>query len=264
MVPPAAFFSHRGRHPQRPASAPRLRLLPLVLALSLGACDQQSSGPSVREALEQKAPDVPADYKATPKPRPQDLPPPTDAEFAAWNRKDPEGEKHLYKWDKANGQRMLEYWEQLQCFREAVVAEGTKAFGAEPGSPAEEQWYQYKRAYVVFVDGWQKRLFAEEPRILEKSKFIGNILEAHEHVMHNYPKAFNDGDKTELEKVDAQWTIVEQKVKKYAKSLGIEWVERDLTDPKQAEAHKKVCDFVFTPPDRSGKEKKRTKKKGSI
>jgi hypothetical protein len=225
------------------------------------ACDQ--SGPSVSEALESKAPEVPPDFKPNPKPRPDDLKPPTDAEFSAWDRKDPEGEKHLYKWDKANGDRMLGYWEQLQCFREKVMEEGQKAFGAEPGSPAEEQWFQFKRAYVVHLDGWQQRLFALEPRVQEKSKFIGNILEAHEAVMNNYPKAYNEGDKTELEKVEAHWTIVEQKMKKYAKNLGLEWIQRDLTDPKQAEAHAKVCEAAFTPPDRSGKAKK-GKKKGPI
>lgn len=232
----------------------------LASILALG-CDQ--SQPSVAEALESKPPDAPADYKANPKPRPKDLPPPTDAEFAAWDRKDPEGEKHLYKWDKENGPRLFGYWEQLQCFREQVMKEGQKAYGAEPGSPAEEAWHQYKLAYVNHLNGWQQRLFAQEPRIQEKSKFIGNILEAHEAVMNNYPKAYNMGDKDELEKVEAQWTIVEQKMKKYSKNLGLDWPERDLNDPKQAEAHAKVCEAAFTPPDRSGKEKK-GKKKGPI
>lgn len=234
-----------------------------VLALAAG-CDQGGgSKGGVADALKSEAPVTPPDYKANPKPRPDDLAPPTDAEFAAWNRKDPEGEKFLYKWDKANGQRMLEYWEQLQCFREQVKEAGEKAFGAEPGSPAEEQWFQFKRAYVVHVDGWQKRLFAEEPRVLEKSKFISNILEAHEHVMNNYPKAYNDGDKTEIEKVDAQWTIVEQKVKKYAKNIGLAWVERDMSNPKDIEAHKKMCEKAIAEPDRTGKAK-RGKKKGPI
>ncbi len=232
-----------------------------LAASLLPACTD--GGPSVAEALASKAPDVPPDYKPNPKARPEDLPPPTDAEFAAWDRKDPEGEKHLYKWDKANGARMLGYWEQLQCFREKVMEEGQKAFGAEPGSPAEEQWFQFKRAYVVHLDGWQQRLFALEPRVQEKSKYIGNILEAHEAVMNNYPKAYNEADKTELEKVEAHWTIVEQKMKKYSKNIGVEWVRRDPDDAKQTAAHAKVCEAAFTSPDRSGKEK-RGKKKGPI
>lgn len=234
-----------------------------TLAVPLG-CDQGGGGQGgVADALKSEAPEVPPDFKPNPKPRPDDLKPPTDAEFAAWNRKDPEGEKFLYKWDKANGQRMLEYWEQLQCFREQVREAGAKGFGAEPGSPAEEQWYQFKRTYVIHLDGWQKRLFAQEPRILEKSRFISNVLEAHEHVMNNYPKAYNDGDKTEIEKVDAQWTVVEQKVKKYAKNIGLEWIERDMNNPKDAEAHRKMCEKAMAEPDRSGKAK-RGKKKGPI
>jgi hypothetical protein len=223
MSPATAFQSSTATF-----AGPRTRTLVGVLlfvGLVAPACDQGQ--PSVAEALESKAPDVPADYKANPKPRPKDLPPPTDAEFAAWDRKDPEGEKHLYKWDKENGPRILGYWEQLH------------------------------------LNGWQQRLFALEPRIQEKSLYIGNILEAHEAVMNNYPKAYNMGDKDELEKVEAHWTIVEQKMKKYSKNLGLDWPERDMTDPKQAEAHRKVCEAAFTPPDRSGKAKK-GKKKGPI
>ncbi len=233
----------------------------LAGALALGGCDQSGgSGGGVSEALKAPPPEVPADFKANPKPRPEDLKPPTDAEFAAWNRKDPEGEKHLYKWDKANGMRMLGYWEEMQCFREKVMEEGQKAFGAEPGSPVEEQWFQFKKAYVIHLDGWQMRLFAKEPRVMEKSKLIGHFLEAHEMVMNNYPKAYNDGDKSELEKVEAHWVIVENKVKKYVKNLGLEWKDRDPNNPKDVEAHKKVCEAAFEPPDRSGKAKRGAKK----
>ena len=237
-------------------------LLVSLVGTGVLACD--SGGPSVAEALKTEVDETPPDYKPNPKPRPEGLAGPTEAEFKAWDRKDPEGEKHLYKWDKGHTEVIIDYWEQLECFREKVKEEGGKAFGVEPGSPAEEQWFQFKRAYVVHLDGWQKRLFAEEPRILEKSKFIGNILEAHEAVMNNYPQAFNEGNKTELEKVEAHWTIVDQKMKKYAKNLGLEWVERDLTNPKDAEAHAKVCEAAMTPPDRSGKAKrgKAAKKKG--
>jgi hypothetical protein len=158
---------------------------------------------------------------------------------------------------------MLTYWEEMQCFREKVMAEGEKAFGAEPGSPTEEQWFQFKQGYVIFLDGWQMRLFAKEPRVMEKSKLIGHFLEAHEMVMNNYPKAYNDGDKSELEKVEAHWVIVENKVKKYVKNLGLEWIERDPNNPKDVEAHKKVCEKAFEPPDRTGKAK-RGPKKGPI
>jgi hypothetical protein len=235
-----------------------------AFALVLVAC-KGGETPTITEALNTKVDETPPDFKPNPKPRPKDLDPPTEAEFKAWDRKDPEGEKHLYKWDKQNGQRMLGYWAQMECFREKVMEEGQKAWGAEPGTPAEEQWFQFKRYYVNFLDGWQQRLFAQEPRILEKTKFIGHLLEAHEMVMNNYPKAYNESDKTELEKQEAHWIIVQNKIKKYAKNLGLEWTwEYDKNDPKQLEAHQKVCIEAFKEPDRTGKEKKRTKKKGPI
>lgn len=233
----------------------------LAATVALGACD----GPSITESLEAKNQEaVDPNYKPNPKPRPKGLAGPTDAEFTAWNRSDPEGEKHLYKWDKAHLGDMMRYWEHLECFREKAKLEGEKAMGVEPGSPAEEQWFQFKRAFVTHIDGWQKRLFAEQPRILEKSKFIGNFLEAHELVMYGYLKAFNNGDKTELRAQEARWLIVQKKVQKYVGKLGGKWPERDLTKPKVAEAHAKVCADAMAPPDRSGKAKKRRKKKTSI
>ncbi len=159
---------------------------------------------------------------------------------------------------------MLRYWEHLECFREKVKEAGDGAFGAEPGSPTEEQWFQFKRGFVTHIDGWQKRLFAEQPRVLEKSKFVGNFLEAHELVMHGYLKSYNNADKTDLKANDARWAIVEAKVKKYTKDLGGKWPERDPNDAKQAAAHEAVCQDALKPPDRSGKEKKRRKKKSPI
>jgi hypothetical protein len=242
---------------------PSVPLLVSVLAgvLGLSACD--GGGPTVAESLATKAEDK-FDYKPSPKARPEDLARPTDAEFKAWDRKDPEGEKHLYKWDKANMDRLLGYWEEIQCFREKVKEEGLKALGAEPGSPEEEAWFQFKQFYVNHVNGWQQRPFAKEPRIQEKSKFIGNFLEAHELVMYGYPKAINDNDRSQLEEKELEWEVVETKVKKYVKNLGGEWPERDLSDPKVAEKHAEVCTAALTPPDRSGKVKRGKGKKGPI
>ena len=245
-------------------SAPKqTRLLACFATVGLlCACD---SGPSVAESLaKQEDEQVPTNYKPNPKPRPTGMAGPTEAEFKAWNRKDPEGEKHLYKWDKAHLKDMMGYWEQLECFREKLKVEGDKAFGAEPGTPTEEQWFQFKRAYVNHVDGWQKRLFAEQPRVQEKSKFVGNFLEAHELIMHGYLKAYNMGDKIELAKQDVQWDIVRQKIKKYVKSLGADFPEVDPNNAKQVAAHEKTCEAAMTPPDRSGKAKRRRKRKGSI
>lgn len=228
----------------------------VVLVLSAAACD--SSGPSLQDSMKQIDEKGAAKGKAVAaKPRPQGMAGPTDAEFKAWDRKDPEGEKHLYKWDKANLDALLRYWHQLECFQANVKEAGAVAFGAEPGSEKAEQWFQFKRAYVAHLDGWQKRLFAEQPRIQEKSKFVGNFLEAHELVMNGYLKAYNNADETELKKQDAHWAIVEAKNKKYVKSLGATWPERDMEDPKVAKAHAEFCQEAMTPPDRSGKAKTR-------
>lgn len=250
-------------------SVRRLRLVQIsgalasaaVLVFTATACD--SSGPSIEESMkkieEKGSPDA-APVKA--KPRPTGMAGPSDAEFKAWDRKDPEGEKHLYKWDKAHLEDMLRYWHQLECFQANVKQSGAEAFGAEPGSEKAEQWFQFKRAYVAHLDGWQKRLFAEQPRIQEKSKFVGNFLEAHELVMNGYLKAYNNGDETELKKQDAHWAIVEAKNKKYVKSLGAKWPERDMENAKVAKAHAEFCQEAMTPPDRSGKAKKRQSRGG--
>lgn len=226
-------------------------------ALVLAACD---SGPSPGEALQTDADkEFEKNYKPNPKPRPDGfMAPPTDEEVAAWDRKDPEGEKHLYKWDKSNLDRMTGYWKELQCYREKVKSEGDKAFGSEPLSPEEEKWTQFKQGFIPFVNRWQQRLFANEPRIQEKSKFIGNILEAHELVMNGYPKAYNDGDDVELKKADARWVVVEDKVKKYVEQLDGEWKTPDMENPKEAEKWAKFCEKAMIEPkkDTKGKKKK--------
>jgi len=234
-----------------------------LLALALG-CDKGEDKPSLQETLATKYEDQ---FEAkNPKPRPDDkYGKPTGAEFKAWDRKDPEGEKHLYKWDKANLDKMMNYWEDLVCFKEKMKEEGQKGFGAEPGSPQAEEWYQFKQSFVIpILDSWQKRLFANEPRILEKTKFIGSFLEAHELVSREYPAAYNDSDKTALEKADALWMVAEAKVKKYVGNLGGKFPEVDPSNPKSVEKHAKHCAETLKPPDTSGKAKKRTKKKGPI
>ncbi len=247
------------RRPVRTAA--RLSLaLGLLLATAPG-CDSSDS-PSLKEALANKPEDQ---IKGKAKPRPHDkYGKPSSAEFKAWDRKDPEGEKHLYKWDKANMDRMMGYWEDVTCFREKMQQEGQKAFGAEPGSPQGEEWFQFKRGFIQHIDGWQKRLFAAEPRINEKSKYIGHFLEAHELVMREIPAAYNESDKTALEKADAHWMIVAAKIKKYTNTLGGKFPEVDIDNAKSIEAHAKHCAEALKPPDRSGKAKKRRKKKSPI
>jgi hypothetical protein len=239
----------------------------VVLALALGCDKSDDDKPSIQEALASRPEDQ--FVAKNPKPRPEDkYGKPSNTEFKAWDRKDPEGEKHLYKWDKANVGKMMSYFEDIQCFKEKMKEEGQKAFGAEPGSPPEEAWFQFKQAFVIpIVDSWQKRMFAEEGlRILEKSKLMGHFLEAHELVMREYPAAYNESDTTALEKADAHWMIVEAKVKKYVSNLGVgdEFPEVDLENPKSIERHAKHCEEALKPPDHSGKTKKRGKKKGPI
>lgn len=229
------------------------------IAFGVAACGEPK--PSLAESLAAK-PEEEFKYEKREIKRPDGLPPPTKSEFAAWNRKDAGGEKHLYKWDKANLSKMLNYWEELTCLKDKMVEEGKKAYGAEPGSPKEENWYQFKRAFIPHVNGWQQRLFANEPRILEKSKFIGNFLEAHELVMNGYPDAFNGADDTGLKKQEAHWLIVEAKIKKYVKNLGSEWNDFLADTPKAQKAHANVCEAALKPPDT--KEKKRRKKKSPI
>ena len=205
-----------------------------------------------------------AGYTPKPKPRPTGLPPPTDDEFKAWDRKDPEGEKHLYKFDKANLGKMLNYWKELDCFREKMKIEGDKVLGAEPGTPLEEQWIVFKQIFIPMVNTWQQRLLATEPRILEKSKLIGHFLEAHELVMNGWPDAYNNNDKVAIATADAHWTIVENKIIKYLKNISQEELPKDdLTDPKVKEKHDKFCAAALNPPKNTGKAKVKYVGKGS-
>jgi hypothetical protein len=232
-------------------------------ALFFGACGD--GGPSAAEALaradEEKLPEgyVPKQHE-----RPPDgLPPPTEQEFKAWDRKDPEGEKHLYKWDKRFLPKMENYWKQLHCYKDRMKLEGDAALGKEPDSPEQEKWAQFKGGYIEFLDRWQQRLFGNEPRILEKSKFIGHILEAHELIMYGYPKAYNDNDELELKKADAHWLLVEDKVLRYVERLGGKWeIPPDLTDPKKKEKWDKFCAEAMIEPKIEGP--KKVKKKSPI
>lgn len=184
-----------------------------------------------------------------------ELPGPSAEELAAWDRKDPEGEKHLYKWDKANAKRMQNYWKELRCLRNRVKEEGQKAFGTEPGGPEQEKWEQFKLAFnSMVVDPWQQRLFAAEGQdVLSKSKVMGHMLEAHELVMNGFPTAYNDGDEVQVKVQDARWTVVENKVVDYYDKIGAPLTFPDLEDPKQAKKWAKFCEPVVLPPKRKKK-----------
>lgn len=151
-------------------------------------------------------------------PPPRKYAPPTEAELRAWDRKDPEGEKHLYRWDEDNRALLDGYFTDLQCFRVEMVEAG-EAYVAG-GADAEDVWFEFKRDTIMEIDRWQRDLFVSNPRITEKSKALGQILEMHEIVMINYPRAYNSGDPTEISKTEAHWMIVSSKADLYLTKVG--------------------------------------------
>lgn len=228
-------------------------------SLLLSGCKGEPSAQEALKSIEEKRraqQAAPAPKKASAAPAPSNkLKPPTEEELAAWDRKDPAGEMHLYKWDKRNLKRMQGYWYDLVCFRQEMVKQGD-AFAAAPDNSGIGAWEQFKGGFIPFINRWQQRLFAVEPRILEKSKFISHFLEAHEIVMHRYPKAYNLGDKTELGKSGAFWTIVSGKITRYAEKLGGKWENPDFNDPKTAKKWAKRCKKAMVEP-RKGKKRRR-------
>jgi len=233
--------------------------------LPAAACGDSKESLTIAEALAtnaEKKLEESGNYKPPPKkPAPtMELPPPTEEELAAWDRKDPGGEKHLYKWDKRNLKRMSKYWFDLQCFRDKMRDEGEKARGAEPQGPQDEQWYQFKRMFIPFINRWQQRLFTLEPRILEKSKFISNFLEAHELVMNGYPNAYNTNDEIALKKVDAHWLIVEAKINRYVEQLGggSSWKIPDLEKASNRKKWQSLCENAMKEPKVSTKKRRRS------
>jgi hypothetical protein len=176
------------------------------------------------------APSVPVPVQTDPEPAPGStitepepdgpvttLGPPTEEEFRAWDRKDPEAEAELDAWDREHLDRMLRTFDELRCFHQAVLVAGERLL-ADPRN--EPQWHDFKRKSIPELDAWLKRFFADNPRILEKSRFVSHFLEAHELVSFTYIRAYNDGERAELDEHDAHWFVVESKVRKRAQALG--------------------------------------------
>jgi hypothetical protein len=229
-----------------------------ILSLALVACSDGGSNAvdAMKKADEDPVVETKKDGEKKEIPT-ADLPEPTAEELAAWDRKDPEGEKHLYKWDKANAKKMQTYWKELRCLRDKMKVEGQLAFGTEPGGEEQMKWEQFKLAFIsMVVDPWQMRLFAAEGQdILTKSKVIGHILEAHEMIMRHYPTAYNDGDEVEIKVQDARWTVVENKVKDYYEKIGAPLELPDLEDPKDLKKWEKFCAPILLPPKGQAKAK---------
>ena len=226
-------------------------IIGLVATLMLGplACDGGDIVGAMKKAdEEEKAATKKKDDGEERKIPSAELPGPTEEELAAWDRKDPEGEKHYYKFDKANAKKMQTYWKELRCLRDKMKEEGDKAFGAEPGGPEQQQWEQFKLAFIPVANSWQQRMFAAEGQdVLGKSMYIGNILEAHELVMNGYPVAYNDGDEIEVKVQDARWTVVENKVIDYSDKIGAPMKFPDLENPKEKKKWDKFCHDVMFP-----------------
>lgn len=152
------------------------------------------------------------------------LPPPTEAEFRAWDRVDPGVDERLRKWDTAHLPKLLDYADDLQCFRHRIVKAGRAHLD---GKSTDEEWTNAKREHVFELDGWQKQLFMDDPRIIENSKLISRFLEAHEILSHGYPIAYNDGGGKELQRTEAHWVVVRTKIAEYVSTLGGTWKELD-------------------------------------
>lgn len=247
----------RSQSSSRRLAAGRSFGIAAALSLALTACD---GGTNAVDAMK-KADEEP---KVEPKKEGEkreiptaDMPEPTAEELAAWDRKDPEGEKHLYKWDKANSKKMQTYWKELRCLRDEMKKNGQLAFGTEPGGPEQEKWEQFKLAFITMVvDPWQQRMFAAEGQdILTKSKVIGTILEAHELVMKHYPTAYNNSDEVELKVQDARWAVAENKLVDYYKKIGAPLTFPDLEDPKELKKWEKFCAPVIVPQKGPAKKK---------
>jgi hypothetical protein len=264
---------------------PRIRIgfgLGFGLVLSLAACDDEKDttspsdppsapvGAELTKAEAAKSEDDPktveakADTKAeaaadtepygqmsrpepepVPKPRPDSaFGAPTPDEFKAWDRAIPSS-PGLYAWDEDNIATMLDRWEDLVCFREALTVAGEAGFGAKSGTKAEVAWFAFKRAFISELDDWQKTLFASDPRIIEKSRLVVNFLEAHELLMSAYPRAYNDADRAGVDNADAQWIVVEAKAEKVAATVGGTWREYDA-DPTAVAAHEAHCAALRT------------------
>lgn len=215
------------------APRPTLRATAVVALLTLVslACTKTSAEPTAEpDATREPAPVEPLIVEAEPEHDPSppeeapsaELPPPSEEELAAWDRKDPDGEKHLYKWDKANEAKMQAYWQDLRCMRAAMMEAGADAFLSPGGSKAQKRWETFKQTFIAPVcDAWLQDLFkVEGHEILTKSKYVVYFLEAHELIMNGYPRAYDGSDEVEVKRQEALWIIVSNKVDDYSSKIG--------------------------------------------
>jgi len=227
-VPPAVDAKPQEAGPLSESSTPRPKKSGLAATVSanVDAVKTAKSAEPTPPPVEVRKADA---KRAEPEPKraPGVLAAPTAAEFKAWDRKDPAGEKHLYEWDKANMSLMHGYFRDIECARLAMIDEG-EAFVS--GTHTEAQWTAHKRSAVLGLNKWQQKLFRDNPRIMEHSKYMGTLLEAHEVVVLSLPKAYNARDDEGTKLVNALWTVLMAKVSKYTTTLGGTFVAATSTD----------------------------------
>lgn len=162
-------------------------------------------------------PPAPASPELTPPSSSSSLGEPTEEELRAWDRRDPAEEAKLAAWDREHRESMLRMYDELRCFHQAVIVAGERRLGK--GSD-ESEWIAFRHDWSASTSEWLQRLFADNERILERSRFVGYFIEAHEIVSHSYVQAYEARDRAEVEKIGKHWLAVEAKVRRHAEAIG--------------------------------------------
>lgn len=163
---------------------------------------------------------------------------PTAEQLAAWDRASPQRDAPLNAFDQQNFEKMQARMHDLECFRRRAIEHGEQSLSAEPGSKADDAWFHFKRSFVMEMDTWQKQMFADDLRVIEKSKYIGPLLEAHEVVMHHLLRAYNEQDRERITKVGLMWEAAAARFDAHTTALGL--VPRTVTDAHCVELRKRT------------------------
>lgn len=190
------------------------RSVSLVLVFATIACEHD--GPN--EAAPVETPRVVSAARRVEPAQPQAL---ADDESLLWRRSEARHDREsAYKWDQSHLGWLLENWKHLQCYRDHVKDVGEAGFGAEPGSPREEQWLQNRHRLVLHLDRWYERLIAEEPDVSSQSEFFSSFKTAYVLVLQTYPAAYNESDRQRIRQADQAWKTAQAQVAAYVGRLG--------------------------------------------
>lgn len=177
-----------------------------------------------------KGPDAPPLTTDPPKPPPPPrLAVPEETKFNAWERRDPTSERPLHEWDRANLVMMHRYFRDLECAHLTMIDQGD---GYLSGTRTPEQWATHKRTVIVDLNTWQQTIFRDNPRIMEKSKYLGTLLEMHELVMSGIPKAYTTADDKAVRRAAMYWRVLIAKVTTYTLTLGVTFEVATASDCK--------------------------------